>query len=305
MRQWAIRAANAALFTLGCFLAARIFVAILAEVLLPERAEAVVVRATGDVGEKSWADTQVILSRNLFGAQISGAAIDTPKVDTLEAVETKLPLELLGTVAGEDSSVSSAAIQDLGTRKHQVVYEGDALEAHPNYRVERIGRGVVYLRGPDKLEKLLLKEEENGSGVSVAEAPRRGRRAARARGTVPPVATDSVADRLAEIQGQDGGRTTAALYSQARIIPKWEDGRMVGVQLNQVKAGSLYDKIGLRSGDVVTTLNGIAIDSPQAISRLLSEFAQAEEIDLTMADGRTIRMSQSELQGALAGSSGE
>ncbi|MCA9511556.1 MAG: hypothetical protein KC560_12685 [Myxococcales bacterium] len=301
MRRWAIRAANAALFTLGCFLAARIAVAILAEVLLPERAEATVGRALPVAGDVSRADTQVILARNLFGAQIAGEAVPTPDTATLEAVETKLPLELLGTVAGEDASVSSAAIQDLGTRKHQVVYVGDAIAAHPSYTVDRIDRGVVYLRGPDKLEKLLLKEDEP-DGAKVAAAPqRRGRRVAartRAQAAAP---SDSMAERLAELQEEVGARTTAALYSQARIIPKWEEGKMVGVQLNQVKPGSLYDKIGIRSGDVITSLNGIAIDSPQASSRLLSEFTQAEEFDIVKQDGSTLHVGTSELEGMLSG----
>ena len=60
---------------------------------------------------------------------------------------------------------------------------------------------------------------------------------------------------------------------------------MVGVRLNQVKPGSLYDKIGIKSGDVITTLNGIAIDSPQASSRLLTEFTQAEEFEIELQNG--------------------
>ena len=71
-------------------------------------------------------------------------------------------------------------------------------------------------------------------------------------------------------------------------MPEWADGQMVGVRLNQVKPGSLYEKLGIESGDVVTSLNGIAIDSPQASSRLLTEFTQAEEFTIELQDGERI-----------------
>jgi general secretion pathway protein C len=103
-----------------------------------------------------------------------------------------------------------------------------------------------------------------------------------------------MAERLEELQ-ESGGRTTASLYSQARIVPEWSEGEMVGVRLNQVKPGSLYEKLGIESGDVITSLNGISIDSPQASSRLLTEFTQAEEFTIELQDGQVIEVDAGQL----------
>jgi general secretion pathway protein C len=89
------------------------------------------------------------------------------------------------------------------------------------------------------------------------------------------------------------------LYSQARIVPEWEDGKMVGVRLNQVKPDSLYDQIGIESGDIIKALNGIEIDSPQASSRLLTEFARADEFEIELGDGEIIEVDSEELEDLL------
>jgi general secretion pathway protein C len=294
MRRWAIWAANAALFTLGCFLLARIGVAILAEVALPARAEVIAIRPGTSAVAQSWADHNIITDRNIFGAKLTAeeVVVEVEPDLSLEAALTKLPLELLGTVASNDPSIASAAINDVGTRKHQVVYLGDALDNHPLVTVHSITRAVVFLESNGKLEKLELADDGTDRAAKRKGRPK-AKRAARRRA---PRKSAAVKAPLEQLKQNAGGRSTATLYSQARIVPKWEDGKMVGVQLNQVKKGSLYEKIGIRSGDVITSLNGISIDSPQASSKLLSEFTQAKEFDIIMHDKRQIKVSASELK---------
>lgn len=295
MRRWAIWAANAVLFTLGCFLLARIVVAILSEVALPMRAEVIPIRTETRTVARSWADHKVITDRNIFGAKLGAeeVVVEPEPVLNLEAAVTKLPLKLLGTVASDDPSVASAAINDIGTRKHQIVYVGDALDNHPEVTVHSITRAVVFLQTNGKLEKLELADDPEDKGAKHTRRPTAKRAAVRARPAQKKAAAKNQLERLKQIAS---GRSTAALYSQARIVPKWEDGKMVGVQLNQVKKGSLYEKIGIRSGDIITSLNGIRIDSPQASSELLSEFTQAKEFDVVMHDGRQLKVLASELK---------
>ena len=44
----------------------------------------------------------------------------------------------------------------------------------------------------------------------------------------------------------------------------YEDGEMVGVQIDGIRDGGLYDRIGLRNGDVVTEINGVSLADPGA-----------------------------------------
>ncbi len=83
------------------------------------------------------------------------------------------------------------------------------------------------------------------------------------------------------------GRNPAALFSQARILPKYEAGQMIGVQLNNVKEDSLFSKVGIQSGDIITSFNGIDINSPQESAKVLREFSTAPTFELVVqgADG--------------------
>jgi general secretion pathway protein C len=62
---------------------------------------------------------------------------------------------------------------------------------------------------------------------------------------------------------------------------------MVGLQINAIKPGSLFEEIGIQSGDVITKLNGITIDNPQESAKVLTEFAEAESftVDVERGDG--------------------
>jgi len=51
---------------------------------------------------------------------------------------------------------------------------------------------------------------------------------------------------------------------------------MVGVQLNAIKPGSMFEQIGIQNGDVIQELNGIKIDSPEQSAKILLEFVDAK-----------------------------
>jgi S1-C subfamily serine protease len=77
-------------------------------------------------------------------------------------------------------------------------------------------------------------------------------------------------------------RNPATLFSQARILPKYVDGQMVGVQLNAIKPGSLFHEIGIKDGDVIKELNGIKIDSPEQSAKILLEFVDAKSFNVVV-----------------------
>ena len=95
------------------------------------------------------------------------------------------------------------------------------------------------------------------------------RRAAKARPPAPPVAPEG--NRLA---------TAAQLFSQANLVPKFENGEMVGVQVDAIQAGSAFEAAGIQSGEVITELNGIAINSQEQSQRALAEFADSDILNV-------------------------
>jgi len=281
-----IRLANAVLFVLSCSVVANVISDVGASVLVPTRLPSAAPAHVEAPASPRWQDRQVILDRNLFGAQVVDEPIaDEPEPDqNLE--ETKLPLKLLGTIASEDQRVASAAIEDTSSRQHEVVKVGDHLASHSQVEVERIDRGRVVLLNGGKREVLTL-DEEGAAVLASARAPRRATAASRRRERRSRVTRDSVKDRLQDLADQEGPRGPAALFSQARILPKYENGAMVGIELTKIKDDSLYQKVGLQDGDILTSVNGVPIDNPAATAEVLRNLQSAQELILQRrrADG--------------------
>ena len=68
------------------------------------------------------------------------------------------------------------------------------------------------------------------------------------------------------------------LYDQAQLLPQFEgDGQMVGLQVNAIQAGSLFEKIGLENGDVITEFNGIPMRSQAETATVVQQVVAANE----------------------------
>ena len=72
------------------------------------------------------------------------------------------------------------------------------------------------------------------------------------------------------------------LLTQARAVPYFKDGRSIGLRLFAIKSGSLYEKIGLKNGDILKSINGNSLaDITQAL-KLFEQLKQERSINLTL-----------------------
>lgn len=295
-----IRLANVVLFVLSCSVAAGVITDVTASAIIPSRIPTPAAVVTEAPSAMRWQDRQVILDRNLFEAQVSGEGIAVEVVETENIEETKLPLKLLGTIASEDQRVASAAIESNNTRTHEVVKVGDNLESHSEVRVERIERGRVVLQNGPRREELRL-DEDVAAIVGKSPPPRQNQRVSRRESRRNRQARSSVRERLQDLTEEGGPMSPAAIFSQARILPKYENGAMVGIELSKIKEDSFFQKVGLNEGDIVTSLNGIPIDSPSASAQLLQAFTSSENIVADVLDSsgqpRTINVDPSTVPG--------
>ncbi|MGI6680999.1 MAG: type II secretion system protein N [Bdellovibrionota bacterium] len=46
------------------------------------------------------------------------------------------------------------------------------------------------------------------------------------------------------------------VMTHARAIPYWQEGQAVGVRLFSIKQGSIFEKVGLKNGDILKNING-------------------------------------------------
>jgi general secretion pathway protein C len=281
--------ANTVLFVLCCFLVANTANTVFASLLAPEPAPTPTAARAAPAAGRSWADREIILKRNLFNASLLTPPVaDGQESEDLEA--TKLPLSLLGTAAHADPRASWAAIEDLQARKTLIVKTND--EVAQGARVLRIERRrVVLLENGQPRELALGEDDDKAAPPQVARSNRRARRTAlapRVPGTNRDIANRvrEIARNRFEVPGEDlqqAIQNPASIFSQVQFQPKYEDGEMVGLQVNSVRPGSIFEDLGVQAGDLITEVNGIPIDSAEASASILKELASGE-VDLGGVD---------------------
>lgn len=257
---------NFVLVAVCCFLAAEVVLALVksATVAPADSAPA----PTQPVAKaRTWDDRQAILQRNLFDASTITPANEAPApIESKNYEKTKLQLRLLGTAASIVAEESWAAVENLKAREHLIVRIGDEVLSAT---VVAIDPRRIVLENRGRHEELALLEDPNTPPRSAARAR-------------PPAR--SGVSRLGRNrfgvdnqQVQDLVNNPAALFSQARIVPHYEDGQMTGIQVNAIKPGSLFAQAGLQDGDTVVELNGIEASSPEGSQKLLQEFRSSQE----------------------------
>jgi general secretion pathway protein C len=264
--------ANCVLFVLCCFFAARTVNAVVGAALGSAPAVAVAAARAQAPAAPTWDDRQAILTRNLFNASLLAPSGPVAVEEDLEA--TRLPLTLLGTVAALEPANAWAAIEDRESRASRIVRVND--ELRPGVTVSRIERRRVVLIENGSPRELVLAEDEAAGAPTAVPVARRSpppRRAA-----AQPARPEPEPEQIQA--GTPDMRNPAALFAQARILPKYENGAMVGVQLNAIKQGSLFEQIGFKNGDVIRELNGIKIDSPEQSAKILLEFVDAKSFSV-------------------------
>jgi general secretion pathway protein C len=294
MGRLGIRIANVALFSLCCFQVASVFNDVSADLLTPEPAQFASMATPSAAAPMGWDDRRVILDRNLFGAQMFAARAEVEPEPREDLEETRLPVRLLGTQLSSVRENSKAAIAEKSGRNHQVLFEGDVLEKHPEATLVRIERRRVILQNGKRREELLLADASNLP--AAARPDRSSRRRSRRSSSRSTTAPTPITERLRELQlGKNEGRDARSLFNQAKMIPKWEDGQMVGMELREIETGSLYEKAGLEEGDIIRSFNGVQLDSAAAGAKILSQFVEADEWNIE-TDGGTISIGSAELE---------
>jgi general secretion pathway protein C len=281
MGPWLIKALNVVLLGGSCYLVADVVTEVGALALEPAAVQPAATRPASTSQTVAVAPS-VILERNLFGAQLAGESQVTEISEQNVPLEaTKLPLRLLGTAASSNEARSRAAVEDEKSRKHLVLAVGDRLTEAGLSRVQvsAIERTRIILDNAGKPEELALHEDDPNARRPV---PKRNARQARRK---PAASRRTLNDRLKQIGGDDG-QGLSKILSSARIVPFYDDtGEMQGMKVDAIKSDSVFEKVGLQNGDVITEVNGIVIDRLEATSAIFDEFATAEEISVAARRG--------------------
>jgi general secretion pathway protein C len=74
----------------------------------------------------------------------------------------------------------------------------------------------------------------------------------------------------------------AAIMSSARIVPHEENGQVVGVKLYGIRRNSLLGKLGLQNGDLMRTINGFEMSSPDTALEAYARLRSASNLSVAV-----------------------
>lgn len=182
-------------------------------------------------------------------------------------IEAARKVALLGSILGTDGT-AMAIVEDLAT-KHQEIYRLGMQVSNVGtlHSVEK--DRVLFKNGPSEewLDLAALRQQTNDGGTA-------------------PVSQALQARSAPARQVLDRREVTAALndptrlMTQAQAVPYLTDGKLDGFRLHVMPVG-FFDKIGLRTNDVVQRINGVELRDP---SMLLSLFQQLRNENIVRVD---------------------
>ena len=67
-----------------------------------------------------------------------------------------------------------------------------------------------------------------------------------------------------------------------RVVPNYVNGQPRGFRLQGIRSGSMFSQIGIRNGDVIVSVDGTDIDSPQRAAELYDALIQNNNVEVTV-----------------------
>ena len=72
------------------------------------------------------------------------------------------------------------------------------------------------------------------------------------------------------------------ILTQARALPYMEQGKTVGFRISEITPNSIYEKIGLKNGDVIQKVNSQAVDDPAKFFQLYQGLRTERNISIDL-----------------------
>jgi general secretion pathway protein C len=209
-------------------------------------------------------DVQGLVSAHLFGV----ATVDQSTQDPANAPQSTAKLVLAGTIATQDPKRGVAIIGDGGPAK--VYSVGDNVGGASLHSVYL---DHVILDRAGVLETLLLPRLQ-GAGMHGAPVVRR---------TGGDAKTAAAVDNIRRLVQQDPG----ILDQVMRTVPSYDNaaGKLRGFRAYPGRNRQIFNKLGLKPGDLVTAINGTALDDPQRSQDVFNTIQTSDHATVTIERG--------------------
>lgn len=215
--------------------------------------------------------------RDLFGKAgvVPRAA---PKQETENAPDTRLNLTLAGVILSDDPNLSRAFIGSSNGKQKSYAIDDDIEGASAT--LYEVHATHVILERNGRYETLRLQKTVAGKSNSSTRSTQS-----------PSSSNGDVATKLKSVR-EEILRDPSKAADFIRVRPVYSKGQLTGYRIYPGKDRGLFTKVGLRSGDLVTKLNGQGLNDPQKAFSMLSTLSNATSISLELQRrGRTENVS--------------
>jgi type II secretion system protein C len=212
-----------------------------------------------DSGESYTQIKKYVLARNIFNIagtippedlddNTAGLIKNFDSVPCSES-EGKLPFELVGILYTGNPKTNLVTFKDSRVETADVYREGQNIIEYDTYQIYKIASpSAVQLRNQNK--KICLFTGSQAKSLANNSEDR------------PAVDNDQVFELDSEFVSEQIGPGFSKILNSARLVPEAIDGKTIGFKIYGITAGSLFEKIRLENGDVITNVNGINLEDP-------------------------------------------
>lgn len=222
-------------------------------------------------GQSRAADIRSIAQWHLFGDVIKVAP--KPVAQVTEAPDTRLNLKLRGLLASSDPVMARAIIAD-GKGVEEAYKVDQKLPGNAVLREIYADRVILEYRG--RLEALRLPKESSASVVVSKGASTQTRRPG-----VKQAGTTENAALLRQYRDAlvNQPQSLMNLVNASPVTDKGT-GKLKGYRIRPGKDRKLLGQFGLKSGDVVTSVNGVALNNPIKALEIMRDLSTATSVTL-------------------------
>lgn len=220
------------------------------------------------------ADTIAELS--LFG-KAAQVIEDAAAEKIIDAPVTDLNLKLMGILATGDEE----GLAIIANGNEEKLYKiGDKIlgnvtlkQVYPERVILETSRGLETL-------KLPLERGEGFSFINNAALPTN----LKERSVQAPVSRPPPIEQKLDNYRKRFIRDPASISDLADVQPitNEQDGKFIGFQLTPKTDNELFEKIGLKQGDIITDVNGVKLDQPSRGFNALRKLMNARELNITV-----------------------
>jgi general secretion pathway protein C len=231
-------------------------------------------------------DILPLIKLNLFGNP-EAKPIVTALAEITDAPETKLNLTLTGVVSSTDPKVGAAVVENNG--KQNTYGVGDKIDGTnatlDQLYIDRViiknglARETLMLDGIDFNEANQIREQGYRQQAQEFDTPQ---------GPVEFQMPDSDSDQssasVREMREQINQSPTSFTDFIA-IKPHAPNGALIGYQVSPGKQAEFFSNVGLRSGDVITQINGLDLSDPAQSLEAINVLREAQFLQMEVLRG--------------------